>query len=164
MLLKTNGSSSNLGSTLLWLYGMLGKNAPGRWLFSRIVGWMAPYSGSIRATVADLQPRYAVVRMADRRRVSNHLNSVHAMALANLGEMTTGLALVAALPDGTRAILVDYSIHYVKKARGTISASAITNEELVPRQEPYLVRCHIRNKNEELVAKVEAHWLVSRVA
>lgn len=162
MLLKPLGVD-NLGTTILSLYSTLGKSASGRWLFSRLVGWLAPYSGSISATVTDLQPGYAVVHMADRRCIRNHLNSVHAMALANLGEMTTGLALVANLPDGARAILVEYSIHYVKKARGCLSASSTVDVDTVPRQEPYLVRCHIRNASGELVAKVEAQWLVSGV-
>src|SRR3954471_7694186 len=58
----------------------------GKVLFSRLVGAMAPYTGSIHAQVTVLRAGYAEVAMADRRAVRNHLDCVHAIALANLAE------------------------------------------------------------------------------
>ena len=102
----------------------------GRAVFSRLVGRMAPYTGTINAQVTVLRAGYSEVQMADRRAVRNHLDCVHAVALANLAELAGNVALAYSLPDDARFIVSGMEIEYVKKARGTITA---TGEPPVPR-------------------------------
>ena len=90
---------------LLALWGRLGGSAVGRWLFSQAVRLAVPYTGALGARVISLEPGRAVVTLRDRRGVRNHLGSVHAIALANLAEMASGLAMVSALPPGVRSIV-----------------------------------------------------------
>jgi acyl-coenzyme A thioesterase PaaI-like protein len=102
------------------LYDRLAGLPGGKGLFSRAVGQAAP--GSIGARVVELRGGFACVELDDRRKVRNHLRSVHAVALANLAEVTGNLALSYGLPDDARFIVAGLSIEYVKKARGTIRA------------------------------------------
>src|SRR5215207_5749053 len=103
-------------------WGLLSGLPGGKTVFSKLVGRMAPYTGSIGATVTVLKPGYAEVVMADRRAVRNHLDCVHAVALANLAELAGNIALAYSLPDDARFIVSGMEIEYVKKARGAITA------------------------------------------
>jgi len=96
----------------------------GRTVFSRLVGIVAPYTGSMGARVLELREGFARVELADRRKVRNHLDCVHAVALANLAELTGNVAVAYGLPDDARFIVKAMSLEYLKKARGTITASA----------------------------------------
>lgn len=94
----------------------------GRHVFSRLLGIAIPYTGSIGAEVLTLEPGYAKVQLDERRSIRNHLSSIHAIALANLGELTGNLAIACALPDDGRFIVTKLAIEYKKKARGRIIA------------------------------------------
>jgi acyl-coenzyme A thioesterase PaaI-like protein len=132
----------------------------GKSVFSRLVGRMAPYTGTIHATVSVLRSGYAEVDMADRRSVRNHLDCVHAIALANLAELAGNVALAYSLPDDGRFIVAGMEIEYVKKARGAIKA---IGESPVPRSSAraaYDVPVTLRDASGEVVAKAVLHSLV----
>ena len=129
-------------------------------LFSWALGRMVPYTGSIGAVVRELSPGRARVELSDRRKVRNHLDSIHAVALMNLAEMSTGLALNTGLPDDARAILVRLTIEYVKKARGTLTSECAIEPPATSERREVPVAAVIRDEAGEVVAKAEARWLV----
>jgi acyl-coenzyme A thioesterase PaaI-like protein len=98
----------------------LAKVPGGSKIFSKLLGEMAPYTGTIGADVVELSIGRAVTELRDRRKVRNHLRSIHAIALANLAELTGNAALAYSMPDDARFIVAGMSIDYVKKARGTL--------------------------------------------
>lgn len=132
----------------------------GKAVFSRLVGRMAPYSGTIGATVTVLRDGYAEVAMADRRAVRNHLDCVHAVALANLAELAGNIALAYSLPDDARFIVSGMEIEYTKKARGPITA---VGEPPIPRSATRAqldVPVTLRDAGGEEVARAVLHSLV----
>jgi acyl-coenzyme A thioesterase PaaI-like protein len=152
--------SRSIGPVLRRRWQLLSGKPGGKWLFSKGLGHRAPYTGTLAARVQLLEPGRCIVVLRERRRVRNHLHSVHAMALANLGEMATGLALMNSLPEGTRGILTGYRINYLKKARGKLRAEcrcAIPSDN--SRQECELTG-EIRDMVDEVVAVITARWLI----
>jgi len=132
----------------------------GKIVFSRLVGRMAPYTGTIHATVTVLRVGYGEVVMHDKKTIRNHLDCVHAIALANLGELAGNVALAYSLPDDARFIVSGMEIEYLKKARGTITA---VGECPIPRsatRAQYDVPVSLRDASGEEVAKVILHSLV----
>lgn len=135
----------------------------GRYLFNRYLRWFNPYSGSIRGRVVELSAGAAVVELDDRRAVRNHLNSIHAIALTNLGELTSGLALLSRLPADVRGIPTEINIRFHKKARGRLRATSSVELPMHFDEIDHIVRAEIRNADDETVAETRVTWRLSRM-
>lgn len=157
----SNINNDNPIARLQRLWQRLHKLPGGRWLFSRILGWVVPYSGSIGAKVIILKPGYAQLQLADRRRVRNHLNSIHAIALTNLGEYTSGLALLGTLSESTRGIPTKISIEFYKKARGVLIAESSCTPPVVTEDTDFEVYTDIKDREGDVVARTTVNWRLS---
>ena len=150
------------GSTIALWWRRLSRVPFGRTLFSVMIGRMAPYTGTLGARAQELSPGYSRWTLRDRRRVRNHLNSVHAVALVNLAEVASGTAMLTALPPGTRGIVTGLSMTYLKKARGTLTAECRCSVPDVNGETRYDVHADVRDESGDVVAKATVTWLLSK--
>lgn len=132
----------------------------GKRVFSRAIGMAAPYTNTIGAVVVDLGDGHSEVCMRDRRAVRNHLRCIHAIALCNLAELTANVALGYSLPDDGRFIVAGLSIEYVKKSRGTITATCDCPDIGSSAEREYQVPVVMRNPAGEIVATASLRTLV----
>ena len=146
------------GQRLLRLWRRLHRLPGGTRLFSLIFGWRVPYSRSVRPQVRVLAPGHAEVDIPDRRGNRQHLGSVHAVALVNLAEQTSGLALLTALPNGIRGIVIQISMQYFKKARGPIRAVCDVAAPLVSADMDLDVTADCFNRSGDIVARATVRW------
>jgi len=117
-----------------------------------------PYTGSVGARVTLLEPGEAEVRLRDRRGIRNHLASVHAVALVNLGELTSGLAILTALEDGVRGIPIRLDTEFIRKARGDITARVHFVPVEVNGETDVVLQVPLHDASGQLVARVTATW------
>lgn len=110
--------------SVLALYRRLARWPAGRWLFSRLVCLKAPYFASIAPRIVSLEPGRGVATLRHRRAVTNHIGTVHAIALCNLAEFAGGLTCDVSIPPTMRWIPKGMSVAYLKKAAGTMRATA----------------------------------------
>lgn len=124
-------------SRLLALYRRMQRWPAGGWLFSRAVCFKAPYFASIAPRITRLEPGRCEGRIAHRRRVSNHLGTVHAIALCNLAELVGGVMVDASLPAAMRWIPKGMTVEYRRKATGTMHAVATPDIPLLEASSGY---------------------------
>ena len=120
-----------MSAPLLSQYRRITRWPGGHWLFSRAVCFRAPYFATIAPRFVALESGRCEVRMRDRRRVHNHIGTVHAIALCNLAELSAGVMAEATLPAGMRWIPKGMTVEYLSKATGSMHAVATPDAPLV---------------------------------
>ncbi|WP_282265777.1 hotdog fold domain-containing protein [Stenotrophomonas sp. PS02298] len=122
---------------LLSLYRRFTRWPAGNWLFSRAVCFKAPYFASISPTITALEPGRCEGVIRQRRRISNHIGTVHAIAMCNLAELVGGVMVDASLPADMRWIPKGMEVKYQAKALGVLTAVAMPESPIVSAKESY---------------------------
>jgi acyl-coenzyme A thioesterase PaaI-like protein len=150
------------GEKILATWKKLKDKPFGKKLFSRGVGKIAPYTGTIKAVITDLTPGHCQSFLKERNKNKNHLKSIHAVALINLGEMTSGLAVLSGLTSQVRGIVTKMDMEYLKKSKGDLTAECICQIPEVEDNLNYVVTTNIMDASGEVVAVGSFYWLLSR--
>ena len=132
----------------------------GRWLVGRLVGWNAPFTGVLRARIQELEPGYSRLTVCERRRLRQHLGSLHAGALFTLAESASGLAMAAALPSDARAIVTAATIDFLKKARGRLIAECRCEIPDARERREHEVHVEVTDATGDTVARERVRWLI----
>ncbi|WP_103309499.1 MULTISPECIES: hotdog fold domain-containing protein [unclassified Pseudomonas] len=106
-------------SQTLSMYQSVGPSA-----FSNMACQMAPYFGTINPEISLLAPGRSEVKVPFRKEITNHLASVHAIALCNAAELAGGMMTEVSIPGGARWIPKGMTVEYLAKAKTSIHAIA----------------------------------------
>ena len=98
-------------------------------VFSFLFARKAPYFASIRPRFLTIEPNHVALLIPKRRRVHNHLGTVHAIALCNGLEAAMGVLAEASIPSDKRWIPKGMEVSYTAKATTDITCIAETDPE-----------------------------------
>ena len=98
-------------------------------LRSLALGRLVPLVGTAGLAVEHLDGGRAVISVANRRRVRNHIGGVHAAAMALLAETATGFVVGMNVPDDRVPVIKTLRVEFRRRARGGLRAEATLSEE-----------------------------------
>ena len=136
----------------------------GERLFSRAFAFKAPYFATIRPRFTVIEPDRAELVVPDRRRVHNHLGTVHAIALCNGLEAAMGALAEASIPSHRRWIPQGMEVAYTAKAKGDITCLAETDrQQWTDGRNDVVVRVRGTDQQDTVVVEGEIRlWVTDR--
>jgi uncharacterized protein (TIGR00369 family) len=147
---------------VLDIYNRLHGLPLGNRIFSRVLCMKAPYFKSIKPVFSELREGYCEIRMKKRRSVENHLKSVHAIAMANLCELTGGTCLEASIPGSLRWIAKGMNIEYLKIAKTGLTARCEIVGIPEDKTGDFPVTIRVDDQNGVMVVKAVINMYISR--
>ena len=97
-------------------------------VMSRAFNSQVRFAGTASIRFEELTEGRAVLTLANRRKVQNHIGGVHAAAMALLAEPATGAVLGMTVPDTHLPLLKSMHVDYTRRAKGDLRAEATLDE------------------------------------
>lgn len=99
-------------------------NSAGPQAFSKMACQMAPYFTTINPLVTHLRKGHSTVQVPFAKEITNHLGTVHAIAMCNAAELAAGMMTDVSIPAGARWIPKGMTVEYLAKAKSDVTAVA----------------------------------------
>ena len=109
------------------MYRRLAAYPQGKRIFSLVFEQAAPYFRTARPRFVELGPNRAELTIKKRRRVQNHIGTVHVIAICNGLEAAMGALAEATIPTSRRWIPKGMEVDYTAKATSDIQCVAETD-------------------------------------
>jgi len=130
---------------------------------SLVMGKVIKFAGTAGCRVEKLTPQECIIVMRNKKKVQNHIGSVHAAAMGLLAESATGFMTGLTVPDDRIIVIRSMKLEYLKRASGDMKAVASFSDEQVEyvRNTPkgdILVPVVITDENGTETVKAEMIW------
>lgn len=95
---------------------------------SFLLGKVIPYAGTSGVRFDVLTNEQCVVSIRYRRKVGNHIGTLHAAAMALAAESATGFVCAMNIPDSKVLVIKTMELNYLKRTKGTLTATATLSD------------------------------------
>ncbi|OUS32144.1 DUF4442 domain-containing protein [Gammaproteobacteria bacterium 45_16_T64] len=98
---------------------------------SAVIGRTVRYAGTSNIYIEKLTTTESIMRLKNKKKVQNHIGSIHAAAMGLLAESATGLLVGMNVPDNAVPVIKTLHVDYEKRCKGDIKAVArLTKEQI----------------------------------
>ncbi len=142
----------------------------GHWAAMTFLSFLSPFNAHLKAKMVEWNDNKCAISVKRRRRVRNHVGSIHAGALFTLGETCAGLVIIRNFPFAKfRPLMSDVRVTYSKQARGDVVGRCVIPPETIARMHEEFkkdeipsveVATNISNGDGEIIAIVTTVWQV----
>ena len=101
----------------------------GKKIFSILIARKAPYFRTIKPLFLELEPGRCEIFMKKRKSVTNHLKTVHAIAMCNLVELAGGIGVDVSIPEDIRWIPKGMTVEYLALAKTDLRSVCLIDVE-----------------------------------
>jgi acyl-coenzyme A thioesterase PaaI-like protein len=99
------------------------------WFQSVVLGRAVPYTGTSKLRYEVMSPEKVVISVANRHRVQNHIEGVHAVATTLAAETATGMVMGMNVRDDCVPVVKDMRVQFKKRGMGAMRAVATLTPE-----------------------------------
>ena len=98
---------------------------------SLLIARTVRFAGTSNIYIEKLTTTESIMRLKNKKKVQNHIGSIHAAAMALLAESATGLLVGMNVPDSSVPVIKTLHVDYLKRCHGDIKAVArLTPEQI----------------------------------
>lgn len=100
---------------------------------SKLIGRIIPFAGTAGCRIETLTNNECVVVLKNRKKVGNHIGTIHAAAMALVAESATGFVTGMNVPDSRIVVIRSMELTYLKRTKGDLTARASLSDADIQR-------------------------------
>jgi len=98
-------------------------------LLTKLFCSQVKFAGTAGVKIHQVTSNKVFAKLANKKKVQNHIGGIHAVAAALLAESTTGIVFAMNVQDGCLPLLKSMKIDYQRRMKGDLTAIARLTDE-----------------------------------
>ncbi|MBN2695522.1 DUF4442 domain-containing protein [bacterium] len=126
--------------------------------FQNWIKYTIPFASQSRFELINFDKGICSIRMPLIKKNQNHIKTQHAIAIAQLGELTAGLSMISTLPENTLILLKELNVKYIKKGDTDLHSIVKLEFDNFSKKGDISTESEIKSISDELIAVVNCLW------
>ncbi len=127
-------------------------------VFQNWIKFTIPFASQSRFQLLLFKEGVCSIQMPLIKKNQNHIKTQHAVAIAQLGELTSGLAMISLLPENSLILLKELNVKYIKKGESNLISTVKLDFKDFEKKGDIFINSEIKNLSNEIVAIVNCLW------